>query len=154
MSVLRLLSPVRAMTGSTSSSPSRRNASKEDDVRLTLRVEGYGTVFMPPPDDPLWPAAISDRPRDDHLLRGELDVYIPPGASRRCKSIRVGLRTTARLNMGPTRGWEEDVIFERKCEVLSGSSDGMWLDEGVQRCVGLWSIVFGTSADSIGSSSL
>lgn len=135
MSVLRLLSPVRAMTGSTSSSPSRRTASKEDDVRLTLRVEGYGTVFMPPPDDPLWPAAISDRPRDDHLLRGELDVYIPSGGSRRCKSIRVGLRTTARLNMGPTRGWEEDVIFERKCEVLSGSSEGMWLDEGVQRCV-------------------
>jgi hypothetical protein len=120
MSVLRLLSLVRA--ASASASPSRRT--KEDDIRLTLRVEGmepYGTVFMPPPDDPLWSVAISDRPRDDHLLRGGLDVYIPPGGRRRCKSIRVGLRTTARLNMGPSRGWEEDVIFERKCEVLSGT---------------------------------
>jgi hypothetical protein len=106
---------------------------KVDDVRLSLRVEGYGSVFMTPPDDPLWPAAVSDRPRDDHLLHGELDVHIPAGGKRRCKAIRVGLRTKARLNMGPTRGWEEDVIFERKCEVFGGNSDGLWLDEGLQR---------------------
>ncbi|GFZ44359.1 hypothetical protein JCM24511_02081 [Saitozyma sp. JCM 24511] len=129
MSILRLLSTLRAV--SASSSPSRR--AMVDDVRLALRVEGYGTVFMAPPDDPLWPAAISDRPRDDHLLRGELDVYIPPRGRRRCKAIRVRLQTLARLNMGPKRGWEEDVIFEGKCEVLCGTSEGLWLDEGVQR---------------------
>jgi hypothetical protein len=129
MSVLRLLSPATGV--SASPSPTRR--AKEDDVRLALRVEGYGTVFIPPPDDPLWPAAISDRPRDDHLLRGELDAYIPPGGRRRCKAIRVGVQTLARLNMGPTRGWEEDVIFERKCEMLSGTSEGLWLEEGIQR---------------------
>jgi hypothetical protein len=57
-------------------------------------------------------------------------VYIPPRRRRRCKAVRVGLRATARLNMGPTRGWEEDVIFEGKCDVLSETSEGSWLDEG------------------------
>jgi len=125
MSVLRLLSPIRG--GSLS-----RNKST-DDITLTLRVPSYGTVFMKPPDDPLWPIAISEAPRNDQLLHGELDIHVPPGGKRRCKAIRVGLRTVARLNMGPTRGWEEDVIFERKCEVIGGTADGLWLEEGLQR---------------------
>jgi hypothetical protein len=37
--------------------------------------------------------------------------------------------------MGAVRGWEEDVIFEGKCEMLGGTSEGLWLDEGVQRWV-------------------
>jgi hypothetical protein len=35
--------------------------------------------------------------------------------------------------MGQGRGWEEDVIFERKVEMMGGNSDGILLDEGVQR---------------------
>jgi hypothetical protein len=132
MSVLRLLSSARAV----SASPSPTRQAKLDDFRLALRVEGYGAVFIPPPDDPLWPAAVRDQPRDDHLIRGVLDVFIPPGGKRRCKTIRVGLKTLARLNMGPTRGWEEDVIFERKCEMLSGTSEGLCLGEGIERYSG------------------
>lgn len=88
---------------------------------------------MNPPDDPLWPHGRTEGPRDDQLLNGVLDVIVPPGARRRCKSVRVGLRTKARLNMGAERGWEEDTVFERKVEMLGGNSEGMLLDEGVQR---------------------
>jgi hypothetical protein len=30
---------------------------------------------------------------------------------------------------------EEDVIFERKVEIRGGTVDGLWLEEGLQRCV-------------------
>lgn len=140
MSFLRLLSPVRDAFDSSSR---WSKGDPEDDVRLTFRVEGYGTVIIPPPDDPLWPATMSvtDRPRNDYVLQGELDVYVPPARPesparrRRCRAVRVYLRTTARLNMGAVRGWEEDVIFEGKCEMLGGTSEGLWLHEGVQRWV-------------------
>lgn len=88
---------------------------------------------MKPPDDPLWPHARSEGPRDDQLLSGMLEIQVPAGASRRCRSVRVGVRTKSRLNMGQGRGWEEDVIFERKVEMMGGNSDGILLDEGVQR---------------------
>jgi hypothetical protein len=35
--------------------------------------------------------------------------------------------------MGPERGWEEDVVFERKVEMLGGNAEGILLDEGMQR---------------------
>lgn len=93
-------------------------------------------------------------------LRGELEINIPPlqpqsrrgsgsvvthpqhqgqgqGQSRRggkrCKAIRVGWRTVVRLAMGPERGWEEDVIFERDLGNVAGSSEGIWLEEGITR---------------------
>jgi hypothetical protein len=88
---------------------------------------------MNPPDDPLWPHARSEGPRDDQLLNGVLDIIVPPGSKRRCKSVRVGLRTKVRLNMGAERGWEEDTIFERKVEMMGGNADGILLDEGMQR---------------------
>lgn len=99
-----------------------------------LHLPTYGAIFMKPPDDPLWPHARSAGPRDDQLLSGVLDVQVPKGSGqRRCKSVRVGVRTKARLFMGPGRGWEEDVIFERKVELLGGNAEGMLLDEGIQR---------------------
>jgi len=39
--------------------------------------------------------------------------------------------------MGWTRGWEEDGVFERGVEVLGGDAEGIWLEKGSQRCVGL-----------------
>jgi hypothetical protein len=89
---------------------------------------------MDPPDDPLWPHSRSALPQDDQLLNGGLDVQMPRGsARRRVKSVRMGIRTRCRLNMGSGRGWEEDVIFERKVEMLGGNADGIVLDEGIQR---------------------
>jgi hypothetical protein len=87
-------------------------------------------------------------------LRGELEINIPHDHShthqqrsghsgwnsaghgsggKRCKAIRVGYRTIARLNMGPERGWEEDVIFERDIGDMAGSAEGIWLEEGITR---------------------
>lgn len=101
-----------------------------------IHLPTFGTIFMKPPDDPLWPHARSEEsPRDDQLLSGVLEIHVPltsSGVGRRCKSVRVGIRTIVRLNMGSGRGWEEDVIFERRVEMLGGNSDGITLHEGVQ----------------------
>ena len=43
------------------------------------------------------------------------------------------MRTKASLKMNSDRGWENDTIFERRVELLSGDAEGMLLDEGVQR---------------------
>jgi hypothetical protein len=88
---------------------------------------------MIPPNDPLWPHAVSEGPRDDHLFRGALELIVPPGKGMRCKAIRTVFRTTTRLFMGPGRGWEEDVIFERKTELIGGSDEGIELSVGAQR---------------------
>ncbi|TXT16037.1 hypothetical protein VHUM_00540 [Vanrija humicola] len=48
---------------------------------------------------------------------------------RRCRAIRVTLKSVCKLNMGPDRGWEEDVLFERQVEVKGA----IILHEGVQR---------------------
>jgi hypothetical protein len=103
-----------------------------------LIVPSHGTVFINPPDDPLWPHArspsTSGAPRDDQLFSGLLEVSVPPAAQRRrCRAVRVGLRTRASLKMSAERGWEEDVIFERKVELMGGGAEGMVLDEGTQR---------------------
>lgn len=34
--------------------------------------------------------------------------------------------------MGQSRSWEEDGIFERGVEVLSGDEEGIWLEKGSQ----------------------
>jgi hypothetical protein len=45
----------------------------------------------------------------------------------------VGLKTIARLAMGPERGWEEDVLFERESMHRSGNEEGIWLEEGITK---------------------
>jgi len=37
------------------------------------------------------------------------------------------------LDMGPGRIGEEDTIFDRKVEIIGGNSEGLWLDEGMQK---------------------
>jgi hypothetical protein len=71
--------------------------------------------------------------RSSNTLRGELEINVPPGARRRCRSIKVGYKTVARLAMGVERGWEEDCIFERNSEHRSANSEGIWLEEGVTK---------------------
>lgn len=48
------------------------------------------------------------------------------------QAISVGVQGVARLHMGPQRQWEEDGIFERGVEVLSGDAEGIWLEKGEQ----------------------
>lgn len=93
--------------------------------------------MMNPPDDLLNPQNSlynPDAPRNDQILHGEFEITLPPGAGRkRCRAIRVVMRTKIKLDLGPGRMGEEDTIFERKVEVLGGEGEGLWLDEGSQR---------------------
>jgi hypothetical protein len=70
-------------------------------------------------------------PKDDTVLTGALEVIMKE--RRRCQAISVGVQSVCRLNMGAKRGWEEDGVFERGVEVLSGDSEGIWLEKGSQR---------------------
>jgi hypothetical protein len=45
----------------------------------------------------------------------------------------VAFKTICRLAMGPNRGWEEDIIFER--EELLEDENGIWFEEGSTRWV-------------------
>jgi len=123
MSVLRLLP---SFGHSQSHSPT-----------LTLHVPAYGVLYLtrPPPDSSSTydPEAESDRPSTSNTLRGELEINVPRNGRRRCKSIKVGIQTICRLAMGPERGWEEDVIFERESSHRSGNEEGIWLEEGVTK---------------------
>lgn len=125
MSVLRLLTP---SFGSTS----------HHAPTLTLHVPAYGVMYLQRPRTEL--EALDNLPGVSdsgisNTLRGELEVNVPREGRRRCKSIKVGIKTVVRLAMGPSRGWEEDVIFERESEHRASNSEGIWLEEGVTKWV-------------------
>lgn len=121
MSVFRMLSPTR---GSSFSSTRSSNA-----IQINIRVPSYGSVFMPFPD----PLGNAETPRTDKELFGDLEIYVPHGLGRqKCKAIRIGVRTFCRLDMGRGKP-EEDTIYEGKVEVRGGTSEGVILDEGMQR---------------------
>lgn len=81
-------------------------------------------------------AGPSTRPRMDKEARGELEVQLPVGMGRRrVKAIRVGWQTVVELTLSPDRIKERDTIFERKTEVRGGNSEGIVLEEGIQRYV-------------------
>jgi hypothetical protein len=124
MSVLRLLSPSRNHASSSRVIPAV--------PVLTLHVPQYGAIFMnrgtqTSAND----FSLTEEPQDDFIYRGELDIYLPPGAGRkRVKSISVGLKSVVKLDLGPMRRGEEDTLFERRVEL---AGDGLWLEEGMQR---------------------
>lgn len=66
------------------------------------------------------------------MLLGTLEVLMRE--RRRVQAISVGVQSVTKLNMGATRGWEEDGVFERGVEVLGGGPDGegIWLEKGSQ----------------------
>lgn len=116
----------------SSSSPPRL-APAHVKPTLHLNVPSYGAVFVnnthpePHPEDP------TQQYRSDSDLRGELEVRMPQGCGRlRCQAIRVGIRTIFTLNL-PGRKKQEEVIFERKVEIIGGNHHGVVLEEGMQR---------------------
>lgn len=119
----------QSRTGSRASSPSRRGP------RIYINVPSHGGVFMtrPAPDQEHGQAtSVADLERGDGAreLNGEVEIDIPRGTGRRrCRAVRVTLRNVSRLFMGPERGWEEDVLFERSLEVKGA----IILEEGVSR---------------------
>lgn len=147
MSVLRFLSPSRRSTAaSPSPSTSRRPRDDRQQPKLDLRLPSYGSVFMTPDESHLPDmeglhldengAGPSTRPRMDKEARGELEVELPVGMGRRrVKAIRVGWQTVVELTLSPDRIREKDTIFERKIEIRGGNSEGLVLEEGIQRYV-------------------
>jgi len=135
MSMLRYLAPGG---GKGKIQPPPRGAlgvssSGGEQVKLKIGVPNYGILYLPAPEAPL-PDGQEEQPRDDPMLSGELEVILPAGSgSKRCKSIRVGLKTVITLDLGQGRRYEEDVLFERKVEIIGSTSDGIWLSEGSQR---------------------
>lgn len=121
MSVLRYLSqPKGAKLPRTAS----------DTPTLTLRVPNYGILFVPVPDQPSSNAFEDSKPREDHVLTGELEVQLRD--ARRVKRIRVGLKTVMIADFGGKK-LDEDVLFERKVEMIGGNADGLWLPSGSQK---------------------
>jgi hypothetical protein len=131
MSFVRLLSPARKPSGS--SSPSVSPAGQAFKPTLSLHVPGYGAILATRSEpNPLDPPADTE-PKYDLDLRGELEIRMPPFSGRmRCKSIRVGLRTRLKIDI-KGRKKEEFELLDRRVEIIGGSSDGVWLDEGAQR---------------------
>lgn len=121
--MLRYLSPGRGSRDTTGTQSPRESHAPS----LKLHVTNWGVIILPVVE----PEHNEDQPRDDHVLNGELEVRV--AGPRRCKRIRVGLRSIIRLDMGQGRKVEEDVLFERKVEIIGASADGIWLAPGSQR---------------------
>lgn len=119
-------------TGTAKGKHPARPPPTDGPIKLKLIVPNWGVMYLPAPELQA-DGSDSTEPRDDHPLRGELEVTLPVGGAKRCKSVRVGLRTMITLDMGAGRRFEEDVLFERKVEIISSTADGIWLNEGVQR---------------------
>jgi hypothetical protein len=84
--------------------------------------------------NPLDPNADTE-PQYDLDLRGELEIRMPHGSGRmRCKSIRVGMRTTLKIAIKGKKK-EEHELSDCKVEIIGANSEGVWLEEGAQRYV-------------------
>jgi len=129
--MLRYLSPGR----SGSNTPNSPRTPREGQPVLTLHVPNYGLIIIPAPEAPDPDGRVSDEPREDHMLHGELEVRLGGTHPRRAKAIRVGFRTIIKLDLGTGRKKEEDVLFERKVEITGADDDGIELSPGSQRYV-------------------
>jgi hypothetical protein len=121
MSFLRILAPAR-----------RTTSYKREDPTLTLHVPAYDCLYLTRSVQPFGqqdPGYVSE----PYSLKGWVQVKVPASHGRcRCKSVKVGFRTVCRVAMGPSRGWEEDVIFEREENLVD--ENGIWFEEGSTRC--------------------
>jgi hypothetical protein len=127
--MLRYLSPGRSGTHT----PASPRTPREGQPVLTLHVPNYGLIIIPAPDPPGPDGQVSDEPREDHMLHGEIEVRLDGTQPKRCKAIRVGFRTIIKLDLGSGRKNEEDVLFERKLEMTGADSEGVNLQPGSQR---------------------
>ncbi|KAK8854833.1 hypothetical protein IAR55_003572 [Kwoniella newhampshirensis] len=101
---------------------------------LKIHVPAWGVNLVRPPRTlELHPleqgGAEREPPTEDTVLAGALEVTMKE--RRRVQAISVGIQSVCRLYMGQ-RGWEEDGIFERGVEILSGDAEGIWLEKGSQ----------------------
>lgn len=101
---------------------------------LTIHVPGYGSIRM------IEPSPIPDEPRQDCILNGHLEIFVPQPLGRlRCRTIKIGFRSILTLRPSPESPEEVDTLYETDTE-LKGSEDGgsyTWLEVGTQRYVQL-----------------
>lgn len=95
---------------------------------MLVRPPGRFELQLHPSDN--GPGTGAEPPTEDTVLSGYLEVNMKE--RRRCTAISVGVQSVCALDMGIKRGWEEDGIFERGVEILSGDAEGIWLDKGRQ----------------------
>ncbi len=142
MGLFRLLSPSRpensksSDSSSTSNPSSSSSSSPSDRPNLLIHLPTEGLIFFQPPEDAQVHALEHGiQTSYDQLVNGELEIRLPTGSEPRwCKAIRVGVRTTSKLNMGPDRMGEEDILFERMVEITDEGDQGVvLLIEGSQR---------------------
>lgn len=120
MSFLRMLSPSR-----------HTNSTRREDPTVTLHLPAYGVLYLSRAAQPFGQQD-EGYGSEPFTLKGWVQVNIPTGSGKRkCRAITVGYRTVCRLAMGPERGWERDVIFEKE-EHLE-DEQGIILEEGSTR---------------------
>ncbi|ORY31065.1 hypothetical protein BCR39DRAFT_528146 [Naematelia encephala] len=134
MSFIRLLSPMRGMGRPSVSSSYSSSAPLEnpDKPSIAIHVPAYGVVRMNYIDP-------SSQHRDDKLLTGELEVRLPAGKRRRCKSMRIGVTSEYKINWseGKSKGTGESSetarLFETQVTLGDHDDEEIWLEEGSQR---------------------
>jgi hypothetical protein len=127
MSLLRLLSPSRqlALSSSTTLTPS-----------LSLWVPNYGTIYLEssPTDNSNSNSIHEVQPQNDYMLSGHLDIKLPDHVSRaRVRAVRVVFVTIMMNDKTPSGVKEQDVVFERKVEMIAGNAEGLFLEKHSSR---------------------
>jgi hypothetical protein len=117
---------------SEASRSSQNEAIKSIQPILTIHLPGYGSVRMTEP------SPIENEPRQDYVLNGVLEVFIPQPLGRlRCRSIKIGFRSVLTLRGVGQAPEEEDTLYDTEAN-LRGSGDGgeyTHLEVGTQRYV-------------------
>ena len=103
---------------------------------LDIFVPLYGLIFPSPPEEARIQAQLQDQPITyDHVINGTLQVTLPIGSGPlRCRSILIAFRSIADLDMGVGRMHEQDLLFERKMQLVAELDQGIIL-EGEQQYV-------------------
>jgi hypothetical protein len=116
---MRLLSSSRAASASRTAPPPRASSSnrRADKTKpeIIFHLPGFGIQYLPapPPRYDLEAQRLAAKE-----LQGDLEVRLPlEMGPRRCRRLRMGLKTVVRLAMGDGRGWEEDVVSEMELEL-------------------------------------
>lgn len=69
------------------------------------------------------------QPREDVLLSGEVQIFVPPGMGvLHYQSLEVSLRTQLRVDMGPSRMGEKDLLQKTTVKF----DKGIDVNEGLQ----------------------
>jgi hypothetical protein len=102
---------------------------KSNQPTIAIHVPAYGVVRLNAPPIPVEP----DRPAEDHLFKGELEVRLPRGSGRkRCKRIKVWMEGLWE-DLDPKGVTVAEMVYYRRGGEIDGGVEGLWLDERSSR---------------------